>query len=215
MDALIKLWSVVSKTTFKQLIVLIIAALCAILLYTAYENRQDAYNKLSISRITSDFPITGPSFAAEKMVNVFMKKHKDIALMAIIDANPVENKRVPVYRAYNNLYVKSVIEDALKVDPSTGIGPLFTASQENNRQILAIMSGEMLCVPSKEGIVGKVFPVIVSSLVYSCRVPLPPAFNKATGWISLHFDKWPIENFEQLKYDALSLSANFYELEIK
>lgn len=188
------------------------AALVAI--FTLYENRQDVYQGVTTVKVVGDFPLEPPKDDGKRLIQEFVRKHPEVGMVTLIDADPVSNTRRPVYRVYNNDKVKQIITDAIEAG-QTGIQPLFNSDPKNNEQMLAIISGEFSCSPVKEGGIAYAFPQIVGTVVMTCRAPLPPAFNKATGWFSIHLIKQLTpQELDKLKFDALSMSLAYYNAEI-
>jgi hypothetical protein len=138
----------------------------------------------------------------------------DIVIVGLIESDPVRNMRIPIYRFIKDDDVQRIVDEA-KERGATGIQPLFTENLSNNKQMLAIMSGEFNCGPVTEEGVLITFPKLKDKIVATCRVPLPPAFGQATGWIAIHLRKWPpTAGLDQLKFDALNMSLAYFNLEI-
>lgn len=179
-----------------------------------YENRQKVYDQFAMGKYSGDFVLQMPSEKGRKILADFTNKYQSIAMVSLIDADPVDNTRRLIYRSYKNQVLQKIMEDNDRDNPGNSGGPLFTSNAENNKQILAIMNGEFFCAPGTNSILSTNFQGADKIVVYQCRVPLPPAFNKATGWFTIHLTAWPDSKIDEIKFDALSMSLAYYNTEI-
>jgi hypothetical protein len=209
-----KLDSLLQHVTGKRVFLVLMLGLGLLFLYTAFEQRHVLYSKADLMSTNGDYVITAPSPVGQKLLKDLIAKYPNIAMITIIDADPVTNRRVPVARVFGNKEIQRLFEDVLAKNPKAGEGPLITADANNNAQVYAIMNGEFQCAPNKNTILSNNFPGSDKLVTYSCRVPLPPAFGKATGWFTLQLSTWPEERIESLKVDALSMSLQYYSTEI-
>jgi hypothetical protein len=199
--------------TWPKYVLSTIAAATVITMVTLYENRQQVFEHRTPG-VTEDFELKQPSKDGVAIFENFLKAHPYVAYISLIDANPITNRRTVVARFYNDEQIKVMIESELADNPTAGDGSLFMNDPILNKQVLSILAGEFHCDPAKVGVIAKAFPEVAKRLKYSCRLPLPPAFGKATGWITLHLDKWPLDNLDSFKVDALTLSLLYYETDI-
>jgi hypothetical protein len=202
--------------TWKRYWLAFVTVLTGIALYTLFENRQVALERVTpaMANFNDDIELSPPGPVGQRIIADFARKHPEIALITLIDADPVRNLRLIVYRHFSNDEVKRLVE-AAEASGTSGQGPLITSDEKNNRQVLAILSGEFYCTPVGEGAFGQIFREAATKVTYSCRAPLPPAFGKSTGWFSIHITKWPVDHgFDTLKFDALSMSLNYFNAEI-
>lgn len=200
--------------TWPKLIIAATAVVVGIAGLTLYENRQKVFADLQSARLTDDFKIEPPTKAGDEVFEAFLRSHPEVLMISLIDANPITNRREVVRRYFNNSDLKKVVLDAVAVNPGIGDGPLLTAEPQMNSQVLKILNGEFHCDPAAVGPIFKAFPDAIRVVKYSCRVPLPPAFNRATGWLTLHLSKWPIDDLERFKMAGLQLSQTYYYTDI-
>lgn len=209
-----KLLEFLKDLTWTKYTLTLVAVISGIALFAVFENRQKVYDRITPHVVTDDMLLEKPSNRGRQIIAELVARHPEIVLVTLIDADPLRNMRRPIYRHFNH----SKLEDVIKQQEESGrdgSGPLYTSDESNNRQMLAIMSGEFFCSPVDEGSFAKMFPGVGEIAKYSCRVPLPPAFGKATGWFSIHISKWPPEHgLDQLKFDALSMSLSYFNVEI-
>ena len=199
--------------TWPKMILATVAAVLMLTIYTLYENRQKVFD-FKTSIITEDFMMEPPSKAGREVFEQYLRLHPEVSYISVLDANPITNERMVIARFYNDKEIKAIVETQVLANPTISNSSLMTADPVMNKQVLAILAGEFYCDPAQGGFIAKAFPEVAKRLVYSCRVPLPPAFNKATGWITLHLNKWPLEDLEKFKVTALTLGLTYYTLDI-
>lgn len=209
-----KLDSILQHVTIARVFLVLLMFFGLLVMYTAFEHRHEVYSKAGL-KYDGDYEITPPSDKGRKLVENFMAKYPNIAMITLIDADPISNRRKPVARFFANRELELIFDSVLRKNSNAGDGPLLTSSPDNNAYVLAIMNGEFSCSPNKNTILTNQFPGSEKIVSYSCRVPLPPAYNKATGWFTIQLQKWPDERIEDLKVDALNMSLQYYNLEIK
>lgn len=201
--------------TFARVMLFTLFIAVFITTYTLWENRQTLYNRASVVKITGDFELGIPGKDAKQLIDTFVATHPDILVAAVIDADPIRNRRIPRYRSYGNKQVEEIFAEALTYG-MTGIQPLYNSDELNNKQILSVMSGEFSCSPALQNSgVLQAMPSMSKYIVASCRIPIPPAYNEATGWIGIHLKKWPPSGgLDSLKFDSLNMAIAYYNLEI-
>lgn len=216
-DIKVKAFDFFTKLTWRRLLISFIAATFSITLYTVWENRQTLFDvgKTGLNGVVGDYPLNPPGKTGKAIVNDFLKRHPEVLMLSLLDADPETNTRKVIARFSLDQDVLSAIEQETKGLPGIGNGPLFTADPENNLQVLAIINGEFKCAKTS-GIVLRVFPEFSKRVVWQCRVPVPPAFNKATGWMTLHLSKWPLTADQEfdLKSDSLTMANDYYNREV-
>ena len=201
--------------TWKRYGISTIAVITGIVGYTLFENRQKVYDKMQPQLYAEDYPLTAPGPVGKKILAELASKYPEIAIITIVDADPVRNQRIPVFRLFLDKDLEDIVKRVVGESTDKGNGPLFSSDEESNKQVIAIMNGEFACTPGMIGEFVKLFPESKSIVKHSCRIPLPPAFNRATGWISLHFREWPVgRGYDSIKYDALSASLAYFNAEI-
>lgn len=216
MDSLIKdVRALLVSLTFYRLLLLIVFVAVFVTGYTLWENRQTLYNRASVIKITGDYELSVPTYKAKELLSTFVKTHPEVVFLGVIDADPIRNRRTPKYRVYGNYLVESIVGIALE-SGVTGVLPLYSYDETNNKAVLSVMSGEFTCSPATPGS-GLLFamPELVPHIAATCRVPIPPAYNEATGWIALHLSTWPPKGgLDNLKFDALNMAIAYYNIEI-
>lgn len=204
--------------TWKRLGLYAVAAFLALSMYTVWENRQNLFTRVSTSlnSTVDDFILEQPTKVGVGIVNDFLKQHPNVQMLTIVDANPIDNTRIIVHRAFNDGRVRTYVEERAAEIPRVGDGPLFTADADNNKIVLSILNGEFSCsLVTEYSIFARAFPDLMTSRTFQCRVPLPPSFGKATGWFSLLLAQ-PLtaEEYDHIKIDSLLMSLNYYNLEV-
>ena len=117
-------------------------------------------------------------------------KHTGAAVVAIFKVNPLFNSRV-LYRAYTKDGRDKAIED---ID----VG-LFTHNASNNADVVKLMTNEIPCSEYRyaQSEVGLWY--IQNGVAFTCRVSVPPDFNRFVGQITVGWAAQPA-NLEQTKF---------------
>lgn len=206
--------NLLQHATFIRVMLVSVLLVVSVAALTLYENRQKVYDDFSMSKMNGDFILKEPTPRGYQILSDLASKYPEIALISLIDADPVANTRRVVARVFIDKHMELVIKAKTTTNPTVGDGPLFGSDALSNKQVLAIMNGEFSCDPVAGGILATVFAEAAADVKMSCRVPLPPAFNKATGWFTIHTKELPKEKLERLKFDALSTSLMYYNSDI-
>ena len=171
-----------------------------------YENRQRIYQVVLNDPIIGDYKLEPPKKDGRELISQYLASETAVMALGLIDSDPLNNQRHPVEFFSNN----TDIRNQLNSKNSTLPAPLFTSRQENNIMIMNLINGEMVCgelAPDEWPESLRARPQVV------CRVPLPPAFKKNTGWFVMYLSEAPRDR-DRFKFSALSLSLSYYNIEI-
>lgn len=124
-------------------------------------------------------------------------KNTQAEVVAIFKVDPILGSRV-MYRAYTR-------EGRDKTKEGIDVG-LFTANAANNRDVVALMAGEVPCVEylSAQSEVGLWY--IEKGMRYGCRISVPPEPGKFIGQITVGWKETPGE-IERMK-SMLAIAAS-------
>ena len=124
-------------------------------------------------------------------------KNTQAEVVAIFKVDPILGSRV-LYRAYTR-------EGRDKTKEGIDVG-LFTANAANNRDVVALMAGEVPCVEylSAQSEVGLWY--IEKGMRYGCRICVPPEPGKFIGQITVGWKETPGE-IERMK-SMLAIAAS-------
>ena len=124
-------------------------------------------------------------------------KNTQAEVVAIFKVDPILGSRV-LYRAYTR-------EGRDKTKEGIDVG-LFTANAANNRDVVALMAGEIPCVEylSAQSEVGLWY--IEKGMRYGCRISVPPEPGKFIGQITVGWKETPGE-IERMK-SMLAIAAS-------
>jgi hypothetical protein len=124
-------------------------------------------------------------------------KNTQAEVVAIFKVDPILGSRV-LYRAYTR-------EGRDKTKEGIDVG-LFTANAANNRDVVALMAGEVPCVEylSAQSEVGLWY--IEKGMRYGCRISVPPEPGKFIGQITVGWKETPGE-IERMK-SMLAIAAS-------
>jgi hypothetical protein len=125
-------------------------------------------------------------------------KNTQAEVVAIFKVDPILGSRV-MYRAYTR-------EGRDKTKEGIDVG-LFTANAANNRDVVALMAGEVPCVEylSAQSEVGLWY--IEKGMRYGCRISVPPEPGKFIGQITVGWKETPgdIERMKSMLVIAASM----------
>lgn len=109
-------------------------------------------------------------------------KNTDAAVVAIFKVNPMFGNRV-LYRAYTKQGRDKTLE-------GLDVG-LFTSNVANNRDVVALMAGEIPCSEYKTAQSEIGLWYIEKGMTYGCRVGVPPEPGKLVGQITVGWKEEP------------------------
>ena len=212
---LIQLDKIMLHVSVKRIVLIFILFTILATFLTLFENRQVIYQKADFRKIQGDEIVPPMGKKGENLIRRLMVRYPEIVMASVIDADPISNRRMVVGRVFNNQSLEVIVQKALDRGVNGG-GSLITDDAEQNRQVLSMLNGEMKCDPAPVGIIFKVFPEARRYVTYSCRVPLPPAFGKVTGWITLHMSAYPPRTgADAFKQESLLLALQYFNEEVK
>ena len=125
-----------------------------------------------------------PAIAEDRVEDVaaHLFKNTDAAVVAIFKVNPIFGTRV-LYRAYTKQGREKTLE-------GLDIG-LFTSNVGNNRDVVAMMAGEIPCSHYKTAQSEIGLWYIEKGMTYGCRVSVPPEQGKFIGQITVGWKEEP------------------------
>jgi len=125
-----------------------------------------------------------PTIAEDRVEDVaaHLFKNTGAVVVAIFKVNPIFGTRV-LYRAYTK-------DGRDKTHEGLDVG-LFTANTSNNRDVVALMGGEVPCSAYKTAQSEIGLWYIEKGVVYGCRVSVPPEQGKFIGQITVGWKEEP------------------------
>ena len=125
-----------------------------------------------------------PSIAEDRVEDVaaHLFKNTDATVVAIFKVNPMFGNRV-LYRAYTKQGRDKSLE-------GLDVG-LFTSNVANNRDVVALMAGEIPCSHYKTAQSEIGLWYIEKGMTYGCRVGVPPEPGKLVGQITVGWREEP------------------------
>lgn len=109
-------------------------------------------------------------------------KHTNAQVVAIFKVNPILDNRI-LYRSYTR-------EGRDKTVEGLDVG-LFTSNINNNRDVVALMSGEIPCGEYLQAQSEVGLWYIEKGMRYGCRVSIPPEAGRFIGQITVGWDNKP------------------------
>lgn len=218
MDFKQKVLEFFTHLTWPKFALYAVTAAFSISTFTIWENRQNLFTKIEMSfnNAVDDYKLHYPSKDGVGIISEFMRNNPEVLMLSIVDANPIDNDRIVVYRHYNDKRFAQYAGQARPVEVyMAGNPPLFTSDVENNKLILAMLRGEFYCIPStQDQLLQRRYPSVALASPFQCRVPIPPSFGKATGWFELQLSDPLDQSQDRLKVESLVMSLRYFETEV-
>jgi len=125
-----------------------------------------------------------PAIAEDRVEDVaaHLFKHTDAVAVTLFKVNPIFGTRV-LYRAYTK-------DGRDKTHEGLDVG-LFTANSSNNKDVVALMAGEIPCGAYKTAQSEIGLWYIEKGMTYGCRVSVPPEQGKFVGQITVGWREEP------------------------
>jgi len=176
-----------------KLVALIIMAVLAFMGFLIYKNLDLI---VGTYKEQQRLPTLAENRLEDAVTHLF--KHTQAEVVAIFKVDPILGSRV-LYRAYTR-------EGRDKTKEGIDVG-LFTANAANNRDVVALMAGEVPCVEylSAQSEVGLWY--IEKGMRYGCRISVPPEPGKFIGQITVGWKDTPgdIERMKSMLVIAASM----------
>ena len=141
-----------------------------------------------------------PTIAEDRVEDVaaHLFKHTGAAVVAIFKVNPIFGTRV-LHRAYTK-------DGRDKTHEGLDVG-LFTTNAANNRDVVALMAGEVPCGQYKTAQSEIGLWYIEKGVVFGCRISVPPEQGKFVGQITVGWKEEPpdIEQYRILLQIAATM----------
>jgi hypothetical protein len=141
-----------------------------------------------------------PSIAEDRVEDVatHLFKNTDAAVVAIFKINPMFGNRV-LYRAYTK-------QGREKEHDGLDVG-LFTPNVNNNRDVVALMAGEIPCGHYKTAQSEIGLWYMEKGMTYGCRIGVPPEPGKLVGQITVGWKEEPpdVEQYRVLLQIAATM----------
>jgi hypothetical protein len=175
-----------------KLVALVIMAVLAFVGFLIYKNHDLI---IGTYKEQQRLPTLAENRLDDAVTHLF--KNTQAEVVAIFKVDPILGSRV-LYRAYTR-------EGRDKTKEGIDVG-LFTANAANNRDVVALMAGEVPCVEylSAQSEVGLWY--IEKGMRYGCRISVPPEPGKFIGQITVGWKETP-GDIERMK-SMLAIAAS-------
>ncbi len=172
--------------------------LMAVLTFAGYFVWQNQALLLGAYKEQKKLPTIAEDRVEDAAAHLF--KNTNAAVVAIFKVNPIFGTRV-LYRAYTK-------EGRDKTHEGLDVG-LFTSNSANNRDIVALMAGEIPCNPysTAQSEIGLWY--IEKGMAYGCRISVPPEQGKFVGQITVGWKEEPpdVDQYRVLLQIAATMLA--------
>lgn len=205
--------TILEKATFKRVLAVGLLVAFCLIGYIGYNQAPALGAFLFTTPVSGNKPFIHIPPESEQLIEIFMKKHKEVVYLTVLTFQFEKNTRLPIYRSFNSDELKKIVFERL--NGGDGALPMFIKNDpSNNTQIIALITGETHCDPFTGGGLARVWPDLASKLTLSCRVPIPPVFgNNIPGYMVAHVTKKLSDyEVEVLKLDLILLSKNINDI---
>lgn len=203
----------VTAISFKKVLIWTLAGSLLVVGYTAYEHRADIFDASSLGH--SSAAIGNPvgsifvvSDATKKDVATFVKAEKSVVGFSVVSADIRLNARNTLY-----FYADPTSPTPPTIAPLDSIPrlPLFTKSEENNRQMIKLINGEFACSPYSTSLIAAVAPNVNKDVIAICRASLPPYYGHFAGFVSVLLNTDPdVDEQVRLKQAIEAMATQIY-----
>ena len=160
-----------------KLFAIILMAVIAFVGYAIWQNQEFI---LGAYKEQKKLPAIAEDRVEDAAAHLF--KHTDAAIVAIFKVNPIFGTRV-LHRAYTK-------DGRDKTHEGLDVG-LFTPNASNNRDVVALMAGEIPCGAYKTAQSEIGLWYIEKGVTYGCRISVPPEQGKFVGQITVGWKEEP------------------------
>lgn len=186
------------------------AALLATVLFTVYENRKVIFDittsaEPGINPIGIIFSI-GPE--TRRKIENFVKAEEHVIGFSVLTADLRLNRRTSIF-----FYGFDDGKESPPQQPNSPFNrlPLFSSSEENNRQVVKLINGEFFCAPYSTSLLSITSPNLNPNARTLCRASLPPYYGNFVGFITVFLKNEPsVEEQVRLKSSIESMATEIY-----
>jgi hypothetical protein len=197
--------------TLKKVLLWSSTALLAAILYTTYENRQSLFDKITPEKDSGLNPINitfTVGHESRRKIEQFVRTNNEVVGFSIFTADLRLNRRTSIYFFG--------FEDGRETQSPTSNSPfnrlpLFSSSEENNRQIVKLINGEFHCSQYSTSLLAITNPSLNPNVKTVCRASLPPYYGNFIGFVTV-FIKIEPNPEEQVRLKSIieSLATEIY-----
>lgn len=200
--------------TPKKLFMLLLACVLTVTLFTIYQKRNDIVSLLTSSSSTRNNIAVPELHLAltndiKSQIKNLVDRNPNIAYVGVVSANIRINQRELAYFYSDD----PIITDQMTAG-SWHMGStqsIFTSSEINNEQMVAVINGEFGCFKYEDTINFIAASGLVTRLPYVCRVSLPPYYGEFAGYLAIGLREKPDENRQNdTRVEAVRLATEIY-----
>jgi hypothetical protein len=180
----------IKNVTPAKVILWSFTALLSISIFTAYENRNQIYARLTEVPTSN---MSGLSFIVgdqtKNLIKEYVTGNDDILGMGVLGADLRQNEARSLYFFSDDNALDNLNENFQQA----GINrfPLFTNSEQSNIEVIKIINGEFSCTPFRDTSFSVIFPELNSTINFLCRGSIPAYYGYFSGYIIV-FVKGPM-----------------------
>jgi hypothetical protein len=197
----------VRSLTAGRVILWSLIGLCSIVLFTAYENRNQLFSKFVDSPVINTSGLmfsVGPE--TKNSITAITLANRDIVGIGVLNVNLRQNESTYIYLSTSNKALAIV-----QPEGSHTAFPSFTNLQDGNEEIIRLINGQFSCSKFAGSLLSKIYPELDAQVAFTCKSSIPSYYGYFSGYIVV-FIKNPLslERESQLKISIEKLANEVY-----
>lgn len=188
-DPVIKL---IRALTWKRVALSAAVELLAVAGMLAWMNREYLAGVIQPSKLSADSsPLSMSDLKATAADTVLRNRQQGIMAVVIASINAPANTRKVIYFKSNDAEMQSKFDRIVSPYAVQDV-PLFTANTEDNRVLIRLINGELVCRPWGQSISSKYLHDVNVKTV--CAVGIPPEYGRFRGIVMVYLSGVPDED---------------------
>jgi len=200
--------------TWRKLTQLVVFIFIIGLTWATYENRENIYGFASQKRLDPHAPsITKLSKETVNDIHSVVARSELIVGVRVYMADFQKNTRILIYQEMDDPKLEGIY--MAYSNSSIAELPLFNDDVVNNKNLVALINGEFICIPFTETLLSK---YAASATIYDkevCSNGIPASYGRFTGIIAVHLNRKPTsEEVDQIRSTSRTLSTRIYDRDL-
>lgn len=196
----------IDTLTFRRVALLFVLTSIMIVMFTVFENRDILFAKFYRTADTEEV-VTWDVSNESKTALVALTNNQLIGASLVTQVNLKQNKRtIKFFYIRDQTLLNEVKPIAAQLLPQA----VFDYDPKNTMQMVAMLNNEFLCVPTKDTIFVRYFPMFEQKLPYMCRLAVPPFFGEFAGFVTIGLTREP----KPIEVGGLKIEMNRIAIEM-
>ncbi len=203
----------VDALTWKRFALLTLLGLVTIGLLMVFENRTSLFNRVIDPTPVEELAIPWEVSQQSKDELTALTKLPIIDGVLLTEVNLKKNRRITKFWHVNNPDFRL---EATRIMSTLLPQAFFDTDRKNNEQMLAVLSNQFVCTPSKDTVFIRFFPAIDKTYPYICRLAVPPFTGEFAGLVTVLLKRSPAQSeIDSLKIEITRVSVEMYLRDIQ